>query len=115
MDTTRASTMDSWFHRGNKGDTKTSATTSTASNLASPLRPTQNAVENDEEAGPRTDQIHATTTIAQTYWRNDLYEMAGNATDTELGGVDQGPVTSQAWADAPGAGSYGGFSQHHQR
>lgn len=115
-DTTRASTMDSsWFHRGTKGETKTSATTSTESDLPQPSPSTHYSSQDEEQGGPGPDQIQATTTIAQTYWRNDSYEMPGNGTDTECGAVDQGPVTAQAWADGPGpgAGSYGDYPGYH--
>ncbi|KAG8156839.1 hypothetical protein KVR01_013252 [Diaporthe batatas] len=109
--TTRASTNDSWFHRGVTGETKTSATTSAASDLGPPLHSTGYAVQEEEHVDPQPDQIQATTTIAQTYWRNDSFEMAGNDTDTEGRGIGQGPVTAQAWGDGPGPGSRGG----HQR
>lgn len=46
-----------------------SATTSTTSDLAPPPPPIQCEVQDEEQSGPRPDQIQATTTIAETYWR----------------------------------------------
>ncbi|KAJ0109478.1 uncharacterized protein J7T55_000404 [Diaporthe amygdali] len=94
------------------GDIKSSATTSAASYPVSSPNAHHSAYY--EHIDPRTEQIQATTTIDQTYWRNDSDELPLHGTDIELGTANNGYVSSQAWAAGPGAGSYGVAKQAHQ-
>lgn len=98
------------------GDNKPSATTSAGSSYPVPSHRAQHQAACYEQIDhPDTQRIQAITTVDQTYWRNDSYELPLHGTDVELGSAHHhGSVSSQAWAAGPGAGSYGGAHEAHQ-
>lgn len=94
-------------HRAVMGDTMPSANKSAISYPEpSPLANHAAYYENIDR--PKAEQIYASTTIDQRYWRNDSDELPLHGTDIELGNASNGYVSSRAWATGPGASSYDG-------
>lgn len=102
-----------WSRRTVTGELKGSATVSTASYTV-PSRDAERG-EHKGHTAHRSDQIHAITTIDQTYWQNDSDDLPLQGAVIEHGVADHGCVRSQAWAGVPAAGSYGVSRQAGQR